>query len=182
METFDTVRAGVKRSLDVYMTLCGLLDRLARRNEGIAADYLRLSLVLQSLAEASESTYAVETNDVPLLNSGLQATAKHVSTAQSLLEDEAKAWDDGVLEDLKRQRDTLVSIRDMFDRRDRLARNNIPALERRIESNETKLAGLRNRPEGTVKPGELEKVEDTIIQVCLNVTAGRKVIARLMGL
>lgn len=147
------------------MNLCGLLDRLARRNEGIAADFLRLSLGLQSLAEVSESTYAVDTNDVPLLNTGLQATAKHLSTGQSLLEDEAKTWDDGILEDLKRQRDTLVSVRDMFDRRDRLAKNNIPALDKRIQNNETKLAGLRSRPEGTVKPGELEKLEDAIIQV-----------------
>ena len=28
--------------------------------------------------------------------------AKHVSNSQSLLEDEARAWDQGVLEDLKR--------------------------------------------------------------------------------
>lgn len=165
IETFDTVRAGVRRSLDLYMNVCGLLDRLARRNEGMAADYLRLSLALQSLAEVSESTYAMDSNDVPLLNAGLHATVKHLTTGQTLLEDEARTWDDGVLEDLKRQRDTLVSVRDMFDRRDRLAKNNIPALEKRIQNNETKLAGLRSRPEGTVKPGELEKVEDAIIQV-----------------
>jgi hypothetical protein len=28
--------------------------------------------------------------------------AKHISNSQSLLEDEARAWDQGVLEDLKR--------------------------------------------------------------------------------
>lgn len=164
-DTFDTVRAGVRRSLELYISLCTLLDRLARRNEGMAADYLRLSLALQSLTEASESTYAIDTSDVPPLNAGLQATAKHLTTSQSLLEDEARTWDDGVVEDLKRQRDALVSLRDMFDRRDRLAKNNIPALEKRIQNNETKLANLRSRPEGTVKPGELERVEEAIIQV-----------------
>ena len=164
-ETFDVVRSSVRQSVDIYINLCGLVDRLVRRNEGFAADYLRLSLALQTLAGTSEGTYAVDTSEVSALNAGLQATARHLSISQSLLEDESKTWDGGVLEDLKRQRDTLVSIRDMFDRRDRLSKNNIPALERRIENNENKLVGLRNRPEGTVKPGEVQKVEGAIVQV-----------------
>ncbi|KAI9811189.1 MAG: Sorting nexin mvp1 [Thelocarpon impressellum] len=162
-ETFDTVRSGIRRSAEIYINLCNLLERLAKRNEGVAADYLRLSLSLQSLTEVSASTYAVDTNDVPMLNSGLDATAKHLSASQSLLEDEARAWDEGVLEDLKRQRDALVSAREMFDRAERLSKDTIPALERKIESNESKLAGLRGRPRETLKPGEIEKVEDAII-------------------
>ncbi|KAI9840389.1 MAG: Sorting nexin mvp1 [Sclerophora amabilis] len=163
-ETFETVRTGVQRSSEIYINFCSLLERLAKRNEGIAADHFRMSTSIRSLTETSESTYAVDTSDVPMLNRGLIATAKHLSASRSLLEDEAKAWDEGVLEDLKRQRDTLVSVRDMFDRRDRYARDNIPTLERRIENNENRLAGLRGRPEGTLRPGEIEKVEDAIIK------------------
>lgn len=164
-ETFETVRNGVKRSAEVYINLCTLLERLAKRNEGLAADHLRFSLALQSLTEATKDTYAVDTNDVPSLNTGITATARHLSVSQSLLEDEARAWSDGVLEDLKRQRDTLVSVREMFDRRDRYARNNIPQLEKRIEANERKLQELRTRPSGVIKPGEIEKVEDSIFKV-----------------
>jgi sorting nexin-8 len=162
-ETFDTVRAGVRRSAEIYISLCTLLERLAKRNEGLAADNLRFSLALQTLTESSADTYAMDTNDVPLLNEGINATAKHLSTSQSLLEDEARAWDEGVLEDLKRQRDCLVGMRDMFDRRDRYAKDNIPQLERRIEASENKLQQLRGKPQGTVKPGEIEKVESSII-------------------
>jgi sorting nexin-8 len=143
------------------------MDRLSKRTEGLAADHLRLSLALQSLTDASQDTYATDTNDVPLLNEGLHATAKHVSDSQSLLEDEARAWDQGVLEDLKRQRDALVSMRDMFDRRDRYDKDNIPSLERRIQSNETKLVAIRAKPEGLVKPGEIEKVTEAIIKVII---------------
>ncbi|KAJ5983075.1 hypothetical protein N7481_005174 [Penicillium waksmanii] len=163
-ETFDTVRSGVKRSAEVYINLCTLLERLAKRNDGLAADHLRFSLALQSLTEVTKDTYSVETNDIPSLNLGITATARHLSVSQSLLEDEARAWSAGVLEDLKRQRDCLVSVREMFDRRDRYARNNIPQLERRIETNERKLQDLRGRPAGTVKPGEIEKVEDAIFK------------------
>jgi sorting nexin-8 len=164
-EMFDTVRSGVKRSAEIYINLCTLLERLAKRNEGLAADHLRFSLALQSLTEATKTTYAIDTNDVPLLNDGINATARHLSASQSLLEDEAKAWGDGVLEDLKRQRDCLVSVRELFERRDRYAKDNIAQLEKRIETNERKLQDLRARPQGTVKPGEIEKIEESIFKV-----------------
>lgn len=161
LDSFDTVRSGVRVSAENYINLCSLLERLTKRNQGIAADYLRFSQALISLTENSRDTYAMDTNDVPLLNEGISSTAKHLGTSQSLLEDESRAWDEGVLEDLKKQRDTLVAVRDMFDRRDRYARDNIPQLERRIENNEHKLAGLMGRPEGG-KPGEREKLEQAV--------------------
>lgn len=102
---------------------------------------------------------------MPLLNEGLQSTARHLDQSRQLLDDEARGWDEGVLEDLKRQRDTLVSMRDLFDRRDKYARDNIPALEKRIANNETKLQGIRNKPAEFVKAGEAEKVEDAISKV-----------------
>lgn len=166
-ETFDTVRAGVRRSADIFINLCTLLERLAKRNQGLAADSLRFSFTLRSLTDSTKDTYSVDTNDIPLLNDGISATARHLSTAQSLLEDEAKAWDEGILEDLKRQRDCLVGMRDLFDRRDRYAKDNIPQLQRRIESNENKLQDIRAKPEGTTKPGEIERVEDAIFKVCI---------------
>jgi sorting nexin-8 len=143
------------------------MDRLVKRSEGVAADHARIALSLTSLTEVSSDTYATDTNDVPLLNDGLVSMSKHLRTSQSLMEDEAKAWDEGVLEDLKRQRDALASVRDLFDRRERLDKDNIPYLERRIQSNETKLATLRAKPEGLVKPGEMEKVVEAIIRVGL---------------
>jgi sorting nexin-8 len=164
-DLFDQVRSGVRRSAEIYINLCNLMERLSKRNEGVAAEYLRFSLALQSLTEASADTYAVDTSDVPMLNVGLTSTAKHLSASQSLLEDEARAWDEGVLEDLKRQRDCLVSMRDLFDRRDRYAKDNIPHLEKRIQTNENKLQVIRNKPEHLQKPGEAEKVEEAIVRV-----------------
>lgn len=165
-ELFERTRQGVRRSAELYITICNLMDRLVKRSEGVAADHARIAMSLTSLTEVNADTYATDTNDVPLLNDGLVAMSKHLRTGQSLLEDEAKAWDQGVLEDLKRQRDALVSLRDLFDRRERLDKDNIPYLERRIQTSETKLAGLRAKPEGMVKPGEIDKVVESIIKVC----------------
>ncbi|KAH7377767.1 sorting nexin mvp1 [Pyrenochaeta sp. MPI-SDFR-AT-0127] len=161
-ELFDTVRAGVRRSAETYITLCNMMERLTRRNEGMAAEYIRFSAALTGLTETSQETYAVDTNDVPLLNEGLSSTARHLDQSRQLLEDEARGWEEGILEDLKRQRDTLVSVRDMFDRRDKYAKDNIPYLEKRISNNETKLQNIRNKPADAVKPGEAEKVEEAI--------------------
>lgn len=165
-DLFDRTRSGVRRSADLYITVCNIMDRLVKRSEGVANDHARLAVSLQSITEANLDTYATDTNDVPLLNDGLAAMGKRLRTGQTLMEDEAKAWDEGVLEDLKRQRDALVGLRDLFDRRDRLDRDNIPYLEQRIQSNETKLASLRTKARELVKPDEIEKVVDNIIKVC----------------
>ena len=164
-DIFDTVRSGVKRSADTYIGLCTLVERLAKRNQGLAGDNLRFSTALKALTDESESTYATDTIDVPQLNEGIKSTAKHLETCHSLLEDEARAWDEGVLEDFKRQRDSLVAMRDMFDRRDRYSRDNIPQLERRIETNEAKLNTLRARPDGNTKLEEQQKLEEAIMSV-----------------
>lgn len=163
-QTFDTVRAGLRKSSEIYIQLCNLLERLEKRNEGIAADYLRFSLSLRALTDCSEATYAVDTNEIPLLNNGLLAVAKHLSQSQTLLEDETKAWDEGILEDLKRQRDCLVSMREMFERKERLQVDNVVQLEKRIKQSELKLEQMRGRPEGMVKPGEREKIEEGIVK------------------
>lgn len=162
-ELFDQVRVGVRRSAETYISLCVWMERLVKRNEGLASDSYKFSHAIASLAECSNDTYAIDPNDVPLLNEGIKSTAKHLATTQTLLEDEAKAWDTGVLEDLKSVRDHFVSMRDMFDRRDKYARDNIPQLERRIEASETKLQQLRQKPPAQVKPGEIEKVESSIM-------------------
>jgi sorting nexin-8 len=164
-DLFQRTRSGVRRSAELYIGVCSIMDRLVKRSEGIAADHARIALSLTSLTEATADTYATDANEVPLVNDGLIAMSKHLRTSQTLMEDEARAWDEGVLEDLKRQRDALVSVRDLFDRRERLDRDNIPALERRIDNNETKLANLRAKPDGLIKPGEIERVVEAIIKV-----------------
>lgn len=169
-DVFETVRSGVRRSTETYISLCTLLERLLKRREGVCADYARLSLALTAVADTSADTYALDTDDVPALDAGLAAAARQADAHARLLEDEARDWDAGVLEDLKRQRDALASLRDVFDRRDRLARDNIPQLERRIAANEGKLAQARAKPEGTRKAGEAEKLEDAIMKVRLSLS------------
>jgi hypothetical protein len=142
------------------------MERLVKRKEGLAAEYARFSSNLVSITETSEEVFALDTNDVPLLNEGIGATAKHISTSRALLEDEGRAWDEGVLEDFKGVRDGLVSLREMFERWERGARDTIPACEKRILANEGRLAGVRAKGDAA-KPGEAEKIENAIVNVSL---------------
>lgn len=164
-ETFEVVRSGIKRSAEIYINLCNSFDRYARRCEGLGAEQYRIARLMQNLTDCMHDTYAADNKDVPTLNLGISATARHLMASQGLLEDETAAWNEGVLEDLKKQRDCLVAMRDMFDRRDRYAKDNIAQLEGRIASNQKKLRDLKGKPEGTVKPTELERIENNIIAV-----------------
>jgi sorting nexin-8 len=159
----------VKRSAEQYIHLCNFVERLVKRNEGYAAENARIAASLSTLTDVASDTYAADAGDILPLNMGMKAVAKHLNSSQALLEDEARGWDEGVLEDLKKQRDILVSIRDMFDRRDRYDRDNIPQLEKRIKNNEDKLLAIRAKPEGMVKPGEAERVEEAIFKVSLDI-------------
>ena len=159
---FDTVRSGVLRSANTYITLCTLIERLIKRSEGIAADHARLALTLSSLTDLSADTYALDTNDVPSLNAGIAATARHTTIHQAMVLDEARTTDELLLEDLKGIRDSHVSMRDLFDRHDRLSRNSIPALAKRISATEAKLSAVAAKPEGQRKPGEAEKLTEAI--------------------
>ncbi|TKA29214.1 hypothetical protein B0A50_03724 [Salinomyces thailandicus] len=162
-ETLLTVRAGVRRSADLYINLCSLVERLCKRREALAAENSRFALNLLSLTECTADAYALDAHDdVPLLNEGLSAISRHVGLSRELTEAETRAWDEGFLEDLKTLRDGLVSLRDVFDRRERFARDNIPALEKRIAGNETKLQGVKAKGDAA-KPGEAERVEGAIV-------------------
>ncbi|UKZ64129.1 uncharacterized protein TrAtP1_005347 [Trichoderma atroviride] len=163
-DLFTRTSNGVRRSSELYITSCNIMDRLVKRTEGVAADHARVAMSLISLTEASADTYATDTSEVALLNDGLTAMSRHLSNCQTLLEDESRGWEEGVLEDLKRQRDALVSLRELFERRERLDKDNIPYLEKRIQANEAKLDNLRSKSEGLVKPGEIEKVAEAIIK------------------
>ncbi|KAF0643148.1 hypothetical protein FPSE5266_06491 [Fusarium pseudograminearum] len=163
-DMFSRTRSGVKRSAELYINTCHIMDRLVKRTEGVAADHARIAMSLASLTETSEDTYSTDTNEVPLLNDGLVAMSKHLRTCQALMEDESRGWDEGVLEDLKRQRDALVSVRELFERREKLDKDNIPYLERRIQTNEGKLTSLRAKPEGMVKAGEIDRIAENIIK------------------
>jgi sorting nexin-8 len=103
----------------------------------------------------------------PAIDSGLRSVSQGLDLVSGILGDEARSWDEGILEDLKRQRDVLVGMKEMFERRDRLAGDNVPGLEKRITSNEEKIRSFRERPDAELKVEQIIKLEEQIKNVCL---------------
>ncbi|KAF8465330.1 hypothetical protein BDZ91DRAFT_776676 [Kalaharituber pfeilii] len=138
-QTFETVRSGLRKSAETYIGLCTLVERLGKRQEGVASELARFATALDSLTDVSEATYAVDTGDIPGMNEGLSCVARYLGNAQTLMIDEARGWEEGLLEDLKRQRDGLVAMREMFERRERMKDDQVPALEKRIKAAEKRM-------------------------------------------
>lgn len=163
-DLFDTVRSGLRRSAEHYITLVTLFSRLQQRGMGIAADLTRVATTARSLTDTSLATYALDTTDIPAMDAGLQAVAHAHDTVKNLFTDEAQSMTSGVLEDLKRQRDSLVSLRDLFDRIDRFratAATTIANLLKRISANEKKLQAPASAG-GGMKPEDRQKLEDAV--------------------
>ncbi|KAK9450408.1 uncharacterized protein V1518DRAFT_413771 [Limtongia smithiae] len=159
-ERWEDVQQGVKMEAELYTHLCLLIDRMEKRQESVAADHQRFANSLQTLQEVTQKTYSVDSSDLSLINDGVKNVAKYLTNAQTLLEDESRGWEIGVLEDFKRHRDGLISIKELFERMEKLDINQIPLLERRISNNETRLSGMRNRSD--FKSGDIERVEHAI--------------------
>ncbi|KAK9463776.1 uncharacterized protein V1516DRAFT_618068 [Lipomyces oligophaga] len=159
-ERWEDVKEGVKTEAELYTHLCLLIDRMEKRQESVAADHARFANSLNTLQDVAKQTYSVDDSDLNLINDGVSNVVKYLNNAQTLLEDESRGWEIGVLEDFKRHRDTLISIKELFDRREKLDVNTIPYLERRIRSNETRLSGMRNRSD--FKSSDIERVEQAI--------------------
>ncbi|CAG8733674.1 1697_t:CDS:2, partial [Ambispora leptoticha] len=72
---------------------------------------------------------------------GLAEVSSHIQRASTIIEEEANSTIENVLENLKSHRDLLVSFRETFERRNRLAMDDtIDALETRISTNTAKLS------------------------------------------
>ena len=56
-------------------------------------------------------------------------------------------------------------MKETFDRRDRLAGDNIPSLEKRITNAESKIQNYQSRPDAATKADQISKLEEQIIKV-----------------
>ncbi len=168
-DVFKTSKSGLEESAVIYIRLCELVKRLAIKEQELAIEHGNLDSQLMSLSGHSHATYAIDPKDVNSLNKGIEATAFHAGRSKELMIDESRTLHHDVLEDLKTQRDALVSMIEMFQRHDRFEGEKEETIQRReksIRKNEAKLAKLREKPAEMVSPGEIEKITESIIKVC----------------
>ncbi|KAI1295963.1 Sorting nexin mvp1 [Mortierella claussenii] len=140
---------GIKRrlpaSIDYYRNMVHVMDRIQKRTEATAADYMRFSLALNALADCERQCHIEDCYNCGQLSQGYSKIGSHISCASNLLEDQSKATQRGMVEDLKRHRDLLVSVMELLQRRDRSRESSmVDTLQKRLAANETKLKTLQN--------------------------------------
>jgi sorting nexin-8 len=150
-----------------YSRQCRILDRLRHRIRLTSIDYSRYANFLTQLSEDTDLCPVATCVDCPSIDNGLRSVARGLDLVSGVLGDESRAYDEGILEDLKRQRDVLVAMKEAFDRRDRLAGDNVPSLEKRITNNEVKIQTIRGKPDADTKVDQITKLEEQIKKVTL---------------
>jgi sorting nexin-8 len=144
---------------------CHILDRLRHRIRLTSVDYARYANFLTQLSEDTDLCPVSSCADCPSIDNGLRSVARGLDLVSGVLGDESRAYDEGILEDLKRQRDVLVAMKETFDRRDRLAGDNVPSLEKRITNTEVKIQTIRSKPDAQNQVDRITKHEEQIKKV-----------------
>ncbi|KAF9375856.1 Adaptor for signal transduction [Podila verticillata] len=154
----ELIKRRLPGSVEYYRGMVHVMDRIQKRTEANAADYTRFSLAL----------------NCEQLSQGYNEIGSHISQTSLLLEEQGIAIQRGMVEDLKRHRDLLVSLMELLQRRDR---NNFfsltEALKKRIESNEIKLKNAQvsvTSGPPDVDPGQFEGL---IEKLTMSVAADR---------
>ncbi|KAF9301972.1 sorting nexin [Mortierella antarctica] len=162
----ELIKRRLPGSIEYYRGMVHVMDRIQKRTEANAADYTRFSLALNALADCEKQCHVEECYSCGQLSQGYNKIGSHISQSSLLLEEQGIAIQQGMVEDLKRHRDLLVSLMELLQRRDR---NNFffltQTLKKRIESNEIKLknaqASVTSGPPD-VNPGQFESMIEKV--------------------
>lgn len=158
-EQLQKTKKRVTAAINHYINLCLIMERMIRRMNGQAADFSRYSIALNSLAEAELRYHAGECVNCQYVVRGYETVAKHMQSQSNILESQVGNATDGVLENLKRFRDLIVSFRDLEERRRKLSSNQKEAITKRISSNRAKLHQNKGIPG---LESEVERLEEII--------------------
>ncbi|CAG8524035.1 2659_t:CDS:10 [Ambispora gerdemannii] len=118
-ERLNKVNKKLNESIEHYRNMCHIMERIARRREGLSSDYTRYGAALNSLIDIEKKCYIENCSNCTRIANGLTDVSSHIQRASAIIEEE-----------------------ETFERRDRLAMDNtIDALETRISTNTAKLSG-----------------------------------------
>lgn len=149
-ERVEKIKAKLKPTLENYRTMATLIERMSRRYEGQATDLMRYSLSINSFCENDKMCFRQDCEMCHGIHAGLRNVSSSFQRLSTLVEDQAQSVYDNALESLKRHRDLLASLRELFGRRERLnaaLESSHASLLKKISSNKTKATNARSKVE-----------------------------------
>ncbi|KAF9097350.1 Sorting nexin mvp1 [Mortierella sp. GBA35] len=146
----EIIKRRLPASVDYYRSMVHVMDRVQKRTEATAGDYMRFSLALNALADCEKHCHVEECYSCGQLSQGYSKIGSHIGQASNVMEEHARAAQRGIVEDLKCHRDLLVSVKELLQRCDRSKeRGLVEMLKKRIANQEQKLTHLRTTAAAT---------------------------------
>ncbi|KAI8138095.1 hypothetical protein BJV82DRAFT_699062 [Fennellomyces sp. T-0311] len=142
----ESIKSKLSTITDHYNNKCTVLERLIRVSEVQSREFVRYSITLNAMSEIEQECYVPGCQSCQQVVRGYEAVAKHMQRAGTILDDQALAGSNGVLENLKRHRDLLISFKEMMDRKEKLEVNQIDSLSKKISANKAKVNQNRGVP------------------------------------
>ncbi|KAF9412599.1 sorting nexin [Podila epigama] len=140
----EAIKRRLPASIEYYRSMVHMMDRIQKRTEANAGDYMRFGLSLSALADCEKHCHIEDCYNCGQLSQGYGKIATKITQTSHLMEENAAATQRGMVENLKRHRDLLVSFKELLLRRDQSREGGVAEmLKRRIKSNEAKLKTLR---------------------------------------
>ena len=149
-----------------------LRERIIKKRDSLAVDQLRFGLSIESFGEVERQNNAFNTLGRELgpgIMRSLVSVASYHAKLGAVMEDEKRREEDGILENLKRHRDALLSMSELFARHARGAGDNVPQLEKRIVSNKAKIVVLEAKPDPPTTSAQVSRqteIDKLKRQVC----------------
>ncbi|KAL7330406.1 Sorting nexin mvp1 [Mucor circinelloides] len=124
MDLDDRIARMKKRlsvSIQQYERMCFIMNQMNRLKKALGTDYIRYSTTLNSVSELDENCWVPNCQGCPEVIRGYNSIAKSMQQAGAMLNKQAKATGDTIVESLKRQRDLFESFRELLERRERMS-------------------------------------------------------------
>ncbi|KAJ3128469.1 Sorting nexin mvp1 [Nowakowskiella sp. JEL0407] len=149
-EKIEELKANMDTLLEHYRNLCLTIERFAKRTEGTARDLMQHSAVLNVLTDVP-NCISDECFNCPMIDSGFNHLAHGFQNCSSTILEQQESLTDGIVESLKKHRDLLLAVRDLYGRWDKVIQGfNSDHLNKRIESNQQKYSNRTGKEQDKI--------------------------------
>lgn len=159
----ETIDNKISNCLENWNKLSILIERFIKRYEQIASDDYKFNKILNNFNDPSNLKLFNQFNENSSINEiseNLSILSLKFKQAGDILTDSNTLLFDSTLEKFKNFNDYLLSLKLLMDRYDVKGGNNIPSIQAKIQSNQSKLNEINKKPD--VKGFEVDKLNDLI--------------------
>lgn len=160
-EQWNESEANIDKAIESWIRVTVSMERYERRVKFMAKERAALGSLIQDFAVSTPKLYPVEQSSTVLdINNHLSIIEKHLKGTTELSNERTTEYSTSLVPKFRVFVDILISLRGLFERYRLMAGNNVPLLQRRVELNNQKLEGMKDKPD--VSGVEYDRVKSAI--------------------